>query len=133
MYFCIPLTRTSCILLHILAVCLCVTNKMLLRDSVLISNNFSCYTCRNECVLLCSACMFKALLLIHCFMLCYFVTSAVDEHNVVPHTRTILNTHLVFSFVVNTNYWRVESAYSTGHIIPKQSAGPWLIRLYFVT
>jgi len=55
-------------------------------------------------LLLCSTCMFKARLLLRVFMLRCFVTSAVDEHNFVRHTHTLLNMYLIlFRFIANTN------------------------------
>jgi hypothetical protein len=83
---------THNILLHILAVCLCLTSEMLHRDSVFVSNNFSCYTCRKECM--CCCCVLHACLkYCGCYMFwCYFIFLRLSLMNIIfypppPHTH----------------------------------------------
>jgi hypothetical protein len=52
-------------------------------------------------LLLCSTCMFKALLLLQGFVLCFFL-SAVDEHNAVRHTHSVKYVPLFFLLLRQT-------------------------------
>ena len=104
---------------------------MLLRVSVLISNNFSCNTCWNECM--CYCCVLHACLK-HCccfrFSCCVILLHLLLMNTMLYVTHTLLNMYLIlFRFIANTNNWLEKFAYSTRHILSKHSAALCLIPL----
>ena len=79
-------------------------------------------------LLLCSTCIFKALLFFQIFVMCYYLHLLLI--NIMLYvTHTLLNMYLLlFRFIANTNHLLEKFAYSTRHIISRYSAALWLIR-----